>query len=230
MRAGRELDALIGERGWPLSVVSDNGSELTSMAIRSWSQETHIDRHDIAPGKPTQNAFVESFNGRLRDELLNETLFNSLGACPNGPARRLEGRQQHGGQTAWATSAIYRPPPYAWLSVPVMQRDGALRSTGASRSIPSQPSPVGLKCATDLPLEAKRAQKVSDEWTVPLCNLHHRALYDVSNELQWWAEHKIDPKTEAEKFWQESHAAPEEEPPLINLAASDLVPASSDEL
>ena len=58
--------------------VSDNGTELTSVAILQWSQETGVDWHYIAPGKPTQNAFVESFNGRLRDELLNETPFISL--------------------------------------------------------------------------------------------------------------------------------------------------------
>src|SRR3954452_10554725 len=59
-------------------IVSDNGTELTSMAILRWSQLTRIEWHYIAPGKPQQNAFVESFNGRLRDELLNETLFTSL--------------------------------------------------------------------------------------------------------------------------------------------------------
>jgi putative transposase len=48
------------------------------MAILQWSQETGVDWHFIAPGKLTQNAFVESFNGRLRDELLNETLFISI--------------------------------------------------------------------------------------------------------------------------------------------------------
>src|SRR4026207_2298675 len=48
------------------------------MAILRWSQETRVEWHYIAPGKPTQNAFIESFNGRLRDELLNETLFTSL--------------------------------------------------------------------------------------------------------------------------------------------------------
>jgi putative transposase len=48
------------------------------MAILCWCQETDVDWHYIAPGKPQQNAFVESFNGRLRDELLNETLFVSL--------------------------------------------------------------------------------------------------------------------------------------------------------
>src|SRR5271156_3440000 len=78
LRVVRELDALIARRGRPLGCVSDNGTELTSMAILRWSQTSGVDWHYIAPGKPTQNAFIESFNGRLRDELLNETLFTSL--------------------------------------------------------------------------------------------------------------------------------------------------------
>lgn len=77
-RVVRELDLLVAQRGRPLTIVSDNGTELTSMAVLRWSQATRIEWHYIAPGKPTQNAFVESFNGRLRDELLNETLFTSL--------------------------------------------------------------------------------------------------------------------------------------------------------
>ena len=48
------------------------------MAILRWAQEQHIEWHYIAPGKPQQNAFIESFNARLRDELLNETVFSSL--------------------------------------------------------------------------------------------------------------------------------------------------------
>jgi putative transposase len=78
LRVVRELDALMLRRGRPAMVVSDNGTELTSMAVLSWCQRTGIDWHYIAPGKPMQNGFVESFNGRFRDELLNETLFCSL--------------------------------------------------------------------------------------------------------------------------------------------------------
>jgi putative transposase len=52
----------------PLTVVSDNGTELTSTSILRLSQERQVEWHYIMPGKPTQNAFVESFNGRLRDE------------------------------------------------------------------------------------------------------------------------------------------------------------------
>lgn len=78
-RAARELDAVIAGRGRPLMIVSDNGTELTSLAILRWTQDRRIDWHYIAPGKPQQNGYVESFNGRLRDECLNETLFVSLG-------------------------------------------------------------------------------------------------------------------------------------------------------
>jgi putative transposase len=77
-RLTRELDAIATSRGRPAICVSDNGPELTSMAILRWTQETGVEWHYIAPGKPTQNAFIESFNGRLRDELLNETIFTSL--------------------------------------------------------------------------------------------------------------------------------------------------------
>jgi putative transposase len=89
-RVGRELDAVIARRGRPMTIVSDNGTELTSMAILRWSQLTRIEWHYIAPGKPQQNAFVESFNGRLRDELLNETLFSSLDH-DSRTARRMAG-------------------------------------------------------------------------------------------------------------------------------------------
>jgi putative transposase len=78
VRVARELDRLIAERGRPKMIVSDNGSEFTSNAILAWADQARVEWHYIAPGKPMQNGFIESFNGRLRDELLNETLFSSL--------------------------------------------------------------------------------------------------------------------------------------------------------
>jgi putative transposase len=78
IRVARELDLLIVARGKPTAIVSDNGTELTSNAILSWAVDVGVDWHYIDPGKPVQNAFIESFNGRLRDEFLNETLFTSL--------------------------------------------------------------------------------------------------------------------------------------------------------
>jgi len=58
--------------------VSDNGTELTSNAILAWSKDHKVEWHYIAPGRPMQNGYVESFNGRMRDELLNESLFFGL--------------------------------------------------------------------------------------------------------------------------------------------------------
>ena len=76
-RVARELDAIAERRGYPCMVVSDNGTELTSNAMLAWQQDRGVEWHYIAPGKPMQNGFVESFNGRLRDECLNEHLFRS---------------------------------------------------------------------------------------------------------------------------------------------------------
>jgi putative transposase len=58
-------------------IVSGNGTELTSNAILQWADDQKLVWHYIALGKPVQNAFAESFIGRLRDQLLNETLFRS---------------------------------------------------------------------------------------------------------------------------------------------------------
>ena len=91
-RVARELDVIIAVRGKPLMIVSGveenkssrvidlprRGTELTGMAVLRWAQDRKIEWHYIAPGKPQQNDYVESFNGRLRDECLNETLFASL--------------------------------------------------------------------------------------------------------------------------------------------------------
>jgi putative transposase len=78
VRVVRELDRLCSVHGRPAMIVSDNGTELTSHAVLRWVEETGIELHYIAPGKTVQNAFVESFNGRLRDECLNEHVFRSL--------------------------------------------------------------------------------------------------------------------------------------------------------
>ncbi len=77
-RVARELTTLINRRGKPGMIVSDNGTEFTCNAMLSWAQDHQVSWHFIAPGKPMQNGFCESFNGRMRDELLNETLFLGL--------------------------------------------------------------------------------------------------------------------------------------------------------
>ncbi|MCA1393309.1 IS3 family transposase [Bradyrhizobium sp. IC3123] len=77
-RVARELTAIVQRRGKPGMIVSDHGTEFTCNAMLAWCKDAAIDWHFIAPGKPMQNGFVESFNGRMRDELLNETLFFDL--------------------------------------------------------------------------------------------------------------------------------------------------------
>ena len=76
-RVARELDGIAGRRGHPLMVISDNGTEPTSNAMLKWQQDRGVEWHYIAPGKPIQNGFVQSFNGWLRDECFNEHLFRS---------------------------------------------------------------------------------------------------------------------------------------------------------
>jgi len=77
-RVARELDQVIERRGKPGMIVSDNGTELTGNAILTFAAGRGINWHYIAPDKPMQNGFVESFNGRMRDELLNETMFRDM--------------------------------------------------------------------------------------------------------------------------------------------------------
>ncbi len=77
-RVTRVLDEIIAERGRPQRLVMDNGSELTSRHFLSWGVEWKLELAYIQPGKPVQNAHVESFNGKLRDECLNVNWFRNL--------------------------------------------------------------------------------------------------------------------------------------------------------
>lgn len=74
----RILDAVCSQRGQPMMIRSDNGPEFTGKAMLTWAHRHSIALRLIEPGKPNQNAYVESFNGRLRDECLNEHWFTSL--------------------------------------------------------------------------------------------------------------------------------------------------------
>jgi putative transposase len=78
IRVARELEELIKSRGKPGQIISDNGTEFTSVAILNWSEKASVGWHYIEPGKPMQNGAVESFNGKVRDEFLNQNLFMNL--------------------------------------------------------------------------------------------------------------------------------------------------------
>ena len=124
IRVARELDRLLAERGKPNTIVSDNGTELTSNAILQWADDHKVAWHYIAPGKPVQNAFAESFIGRLRDELLNETLFRSLAHTRDVlEAWRADyNNTKPHSRLGWMSPAIYA----------AARRSAALRSTDGS--------------------------------------------------------------------------------------------------
>lgn len=78
-RMARVLDRVIADRGaQPEEIVMDNGPEMTSRALDQWAYERRVKLRFIAPGKPVQNCYIESFNGRLRDECLNQHWFRNL--------------------------------------------------------------------------------------------------------------------------------------------------------
>jgi len=77
-RVTRELEKVIAERGLPVAIRCDNGPEFTSRHFLAWALERKIELVHIEPGKPVQNAFIESFHGRLREECLNASWFQNL--------------------------------------------------------------------------------------------------------------------------------------------------------
>jgi putative transposase len=90
-RVSRALSELVNTRGLPAQLVSDNGPEFTSKSMFLWAQHSGVKLHFIQPGKPTQNAFVESYNGKFRDACLNEHWFLTLGDA----RRHIEGWRIH---------------------------------------------------------------------------------------------------------------------------------------
>jgi len=74
----RVLEGLRERRGLPQQIVVDNGTEFTSRVVDQWAFERGVGLHFLTPGQPTENAFIESFNGKFRDECLNERWFMSL--------------------------------------------------------------------------------------------------------------------------------------------------------
>ena len=125
-RVIRELEAVVARRGLPRQCVSDNGPEFTGLAMLRWAQSLRLDWHYIDPGKPQQNAFVESFNGRLRDEFLNETLFTSL---TQARVELDEWRRDYNTERPHSALGNLTPIAYAARNTSVPQQAEALRST-----------------------------------------------------------------------------------------------------
>jgi putative transposase len=147
-RVARELTTLIEQRGKPGMIVSDNGTEFTSNAMLAWAEEHNITWHFIAPGKPMQNGFCESFNGRMRDELLNESLFFGL---DHARTSIMPGQRSRTGPAT--TTGSVRTPRWAIsprLLMPPPTCDRLRNPDQLRRSHVALPAPDGVKPAETL--------------------------------------------------------------------------------
>lgn len=133
-QVGRVLDAVAMARGYPQAIVSDNGPEFTSKALDIWAYERGVDLHFITPGKPNENALIEAFNGRFRDECLNENWFTDLAdARAKIEAWRIDYNENRGQRRyGWLTpvefaarelAALQSPTAPSAPPIPMIQRE-----------------------------------------------------------------------------------------------------------
>lgn len=137
-RVARELTELIGHRGKPDMIVSDHGIEFTSNAILAWSKDHRAEWHYIAPGKPMQNGFCESFNGRMRDGLLNESRFFGLDHARSAIADWVADFN-----TARPHSSLGYQTPAAYAGVLTATAYDASLDNGFASAPVAQPAPYG---------------------------------------------------------------------------------------
>jgi putative transposase len=100
------LERAVAERARPESITVDNGSEFAGRALDTWAYLNHVNLDFIRPGKPVENGFIESFNGKLRDECLNSEVFFSIEDARQKLERWREDYNHHHPHSALAN----RPP------------------------------------------------------------------------------------------------------------------------
>jgi transposase InsO family protein len=120
-------------------IVSDHGTEFTSNAILAWSKDHRVEWHYIAPGKPMQNGYVESFNGPMRNELLNESLFFGL-----DHARSAIVKWREDFNTARPHSSLGYQTPAAFAEVFTATGSDASLDRGCASPPVAQPAPYGV--------------------------------------------------------------------------------------
>lgn len=157
-RVTRALDCAGARYGWPSVIVVDNGPEFTSRAMDRWAYERGIELHFIEPGKPVQNAFVESFNGRFREECLNQSWFLNLESA----RREIEEWRVDYNTRRPHTAIGMKTPHEAWTELLSARRE--LRSPvfqrGASPPIPPHLAPAdpGARLGAAPPSTAKQSE------------------------------------------------------------------------
>lgn len=139
LRVLRVLERLIAERGVPQRIRSDNGPEFTSRAYLAWSLDRRIELVHIRPGKPIENALVESFNGRLREECLNPSWFRNLFDA----RRQIEAWRDHYNRVRPHSALGYRTPQeFAALRAPGQFSAGVGQGTSNAGPLPHTPIPA----------------------------------------------------------------------------------------
>jgi hypothetical protein len=181
-------------------IVSDNGTEFTSNAMLAWAQDNRIVWHFIAPGKPMQNGFCESFNGRMRDELLNESLFLDLHHARSRIANWIDDYNQ---QRPHSALGYLTPAAYAANLSATCDR---LRNPDQlRRSHVAQPAPQGVKSAEALIAAGWkfRGRSKGGEFAVesgtdlrPARDTHLHGAYEGSGIVRWDRSDDIETRTE----------------------------------
>jgi putative transposase len=114
LRIVRTLDAIAAEHGYPEEIVCDNGPEFTGRALDQWAYQRGVRLRVIEPGRPVQNAIIESFNGRVRDECLNQHWFLDL-----ADARRIVAAWREDDNTRRPHSALGGGTPNEFATITV---------------------------------------------------------------------------------------------------------------
>ena len=184
-RVARVLDRLSETHGLPQALVLDSGPEFTSKALAAWAKDSGVRLHFITPGKPTENGYIESFNGKFRDECLNLNWFQdpaeSKGIRPSrhkvqsshptvqtakrAPSRRWAGE----GQTGCERAGRRRPGRPA--SGPLYRQAG----TVPDRQPPYRSSTARRSGTIAYPLASRRRGSLSGVGGLALMHLHDRA-------------------------------------------------------
>ncbi|MQT13081.1 IS3 family transposase [Rhizobiales bacterium Sp-1] len=162
-RAARELSTLIAKHRRPKLIVSDNGTEFTSNAILLCAKQIGVESHYIAPGRPMQNGICEAFNGRMRDELLNETLFRDLDHARSTVARWIVDYNDHR-----THSALGYLTPRAFASTFTATDDRLRNPDQLRRSTVAHPAHQRQTHPRILPQldERRRSQQKRADWII----------------------------------------------------------------
>jgi putative transposase len=141
LRVVRVLDRILAERGAPLRIRCDNGPEFTSRAFLAWALERKIELMHIRPGKPIENASIESFNGRLREECLNASWFRNLFDA----RRQIDRWREHYNRVRPHSALDYRTPMQFALAHANASFCIAGVRQGDSNAVPSPHTPLPAK-------------------------------------------------------------------------------------